>query len=275
MPYNGVLVLANKRISIIIPAYNEERYLARCLDSVALQVQRPYEVLVVDNNSSDRTVEIAGRYPFVKMLYERQQGRVFAQNKGFAEAKGDILARIDADAVLPADWTERISKHFAHPGALKTAWTGGASFYNVRFPRFVSWAYNWVESRCNWLLTGHPSLWGSSMALPRKAWLEVADDVCQIADLHEDFDLSIHLYEHGYRIMYDVHTKVGVELRPVYARPGVVWQYLSMWPRTLRLHGIWTWIICWPMAVLIFVGMPFFGISERLARLIGRKPRGR
>jgi len=56
-------------ISIIIPAYNEERYLGRCLDAIAAQSVRPYEVIVVDNNSSDDTAKVAQRYPFVTLLH--------------------------------------------------------------------------------------------------------------------------------------------------------------------------------------------------------------
>lgn len=274
MTYNRYLV-SEQRISIIIPAYNEERYLGRCLDSVAAQVVRPYEVVVVDNNSTDRTAAIARKYPFVRLLHESTQGRVFAQNTGFNAATGSVLARIDADAVLPPDWTAHITDYFAtRPGALQTAWTGGASFYNVRFPRMVSALYCWIAFRFNRLFAGHSSLWGSSMAIPTGLWTAVKDEVCMRGDLHEDLDVSIHLHRHGYPIVYDKRMKVGVELRPAYANPRKLWAYLQLWPRTLAIHGIWTWPLCWPVNLLMFAGMPFFGISERLARLFKRKPLG-
>jgi glycosyltransferase involved in cell wall biosynthesis len=272
MPYNIRVVVKAKRISIIIPAYNEERYLGRCLESIAAQTQ---QVIVVDNGSSDGTAEVARRYPFVTLVRQPKRGRIFAQNTGFNAATGDVLARGDADAIFPADWVERIADYFGQPGAMKTAWTCGARFYNVRFPRVVSWAYGWIAFRFNRLLTGHSSLWGSSMAVPRQAWTAISAEVCTTPDLHEDLDLSIHLYQHDYSIVYDKHTKVGVELRPAYAGPREVWAYLSMWPRTLRRHGIWTWVVCHPVNVVVFVGMPFFGISERLARLFGLTPRNR
>lgn len=261
----------NKRISIIIPAYNEERYLARCLDSVAAQVQKPYEVIVVNNGSTDKTAAIARRYPFVTLLDEPQRGRASAQTAGFNAATGDILARTDADAILPADWTARIADYFARPEADKTAWASGALFYNVRFTRLVSYLYGWVGFSLNRLLTGHPSLWGSSMAFPRAAWQTVASEMCMQPDLHEDLDLSIHLHQHGYAVVPDRHTKVGVEFRPAYASPHKVWEYLQLWPRTLRIHNRWQWVLCWPVNILVFINMPFFGISERIARFFGRK----
>jgi glycosyltransferase involved in cell wall biosynthesis len=231
------------------------------------------EVVVVDNNSTDATAEIAGRYPFVTLLREPQQGRVFARNTGFRAAQGGILARIDADAVLPDDWTVRVAKYFEQPGAQATAWTGGALFYNVRFARLVSGVYDLLVFNANRLLTGHPTLWGSNMALPRELWQAVEGKVCLRNDIHEDLDLAIHLHCQGYSIVYDRHTKVQVQLRRVRSNRHELWRYLQMWPQTLRVHSIGMWRVCWLFgAACIYALTPFFGISERIARLFGRKP---
>jgi len=155
---------------------------------------------------------------------------------------------------------------------MNTAWSGGARFYNVRFPRLVSTAYDWVVFPINKVLTGHPSLWGSNMALPRKLWSQVKMDVCMETNMHEDLDLSIHVHQHGYKVVFDRHSKVGVELRPAHSSPAQVWEYLRMWPRTLAKHHIRTWPLCWVICLPIFLGMPFFGISERVARIFGRRP---
>ncbi len=273
MPYNVELVSQKLRISIIIPCFNEERYLARCLDSVALQAQLPHEVLVIDNNSTDDTVAIARRYPFVKVIQEAKQGRVFARNTGFRAATGTVLGRIDADAVLPTDWTTRIANYYARPGVDTTAWTGGALFYNVRFPRLVSGVYDLLVFGFNRLLAGHPTLWGSNMALPKTLWEAVAGDVCLRNDVHEDLDLAIHLHRRQYQIVYDRHTKVHVQLRRVRSSRHELWEYLQMWPRTLRLHGLKTWPICWFFGdFLLYLVTPLFSISERVARAFGRKP---
>jgi glycosyltransferase involved in cell wall biosynthesis len=273
MSYNISLVTVTNRISIIIPCFNEERYLGRCLDAIALQAEPPFEVLVVDNNSTDRTFTIAKSYPFVTLVTEPTQGRVYARNTGFNVAHGDILARIDADAVIPAGWTQRVSKFFEQPEASETAWTGGAFFYNIRFPHLVSAFYNALVFGFNRLLAGHPSLWGSNMALPKCLWQQVQPDVCLRNDVHEDLDLAIHLHRRGIKIAYDRHTTVHVQLRRVRSSRRELWAYLQMWPRTLRVHGIWTWFICWLFGdVLLFAFTPLFSISERIARLCGRKP---
>jgi len=262
-----------QRISLIIPAYNEERYLARCLDAVAAQTVKPFEVIVIDNNSTDTTAEIARRYRFVRLLHEPAQGRVYARNTGFDAARGTILARIDADAVLPADWVERLSLYYHRPEAQLTAWTGGALFYNVRFPHAVSSVYNGLVFGFNRLLAGHPTLWGSNMALPKALWHEAKADVCLRNDVHEDLDLAIHLHRCGRTIHYQRHAKVHVQLRRVRSSRHELWAYLQMWPRTLRVHGIQTWPICWLFGdVLLYVATPLFSIAERIARAFGRKP---
>jgi len=233
----------------------------------------PFEVIVIDNNSSDNTVAKAKAYGFVTVLSEQHQGRVFARNAGFQAARGDIIARIDADTVLPPDWTTQLSTYFDRPDALQTAWTGAAHFYNVRFPHTVSAVYNWLVFRFNFLLIGHPSLWGSNMAVPKKLWDTVASDVCLRNDIHEDLDLAIHLHRAGHHITYDKHVKTIVQLRRVRSNRRELWAYLQMWPRTLRVHGIHTWPICWLFGdVLLYVLTPFLSLSEQVARVFGRKP---
>ena len=89
-------------LSIVIPAYNEENYLRACLDSIAAQTVMPDKVIVVDNNSTDKTVALARSYDFVTLVHERQQHQSFAQATGFNLASSDIIGRIDADSILPA-----------------------------------------------------------------------------------------------------------------------------------------------------------------------------
>lgn len=100
--------------SIIIPAYNEEKYIGRCLKSVlALRKPSDYEVIVVNNASTDKTPEIVKSiFPEVRLINEPKKGLTRAYNRGAREAKGEILVFVDADMILPSDHLERISKEF-------------------------------------------------------------------------------------------------------------------------------------------------------------------
>src|ERR1700722_13666836 len=98
------------KLSIVVIAYNEEEYLRQCLEAIKQQLYPPEEVIVVNNNSTDKTVKIAQSFPFVKLIHEKEQGMIPARNAGFDAAKGDLLARIDADTRPPVDWVVRVHK---------------------------------------------------------------------------------------------------------------------------------------------------------------------
>jgi glycosyltransferase involved in cell wall biosynthesis len=90
-------------VSVIIPAYNAERYLAEALDSVAAQGYRPLEVIVVDDGSTDGTAGLAARFPNVRYMYQANRGPAAARNAGLALAQGEMVAFLDADDVWSDD----------------------------------------------------------------------------------------------------------------------------------------------------------------------------
>lgn len=177
-------------LSIIILAYNEESYLQACLQAIARQTVKPFEVIMVDNNSTDNTVKIAKKFPFVKVVSESVQGMIPARNKGFSVANGDVLVRIDADSQLRPDWVETAEKIFSD----KTVNAVSGLALTKTLPQ--DWApYTRLWSRMYMLWTeaefGIPILWGANMALRKNAWDEIKDKVCMDDKLvHEDQDLS-------------------------------------------------------------------------------------
>lgn len=262
------------RVSIVIPAHNEERHLRACLDAIAAQTVPVYEVVVADNNSTDGTVALAREYAFVKVVKEPRQGRVYARNKGFDAADGDIIGRIDADIVLPPDWVHCIREFYADERHRLTAWTGAGYFYNVRMPRLVSWAFGLFAFRLNKLLLGQYSLWGSNMALPALLWQSVRDEVCLRNDVHEDLDLAMHLGDRDFTIYYDTDekTQVRAELRRVHSNRHELWEYLNWWPRALKIHGNKLWPVCWFFGVLILYAATLVLVAgEKLSRVGGRR----
>lgn len=231
----------SKTVSIVIPAYNEERFIAACLDSIARQSFKPHEVIVVDNNSRDDTVAIAGRYSFVRVIDEPRQGIVHARNAGFDAATGDIIGRIDADTVLPVDWVARVRHFYSFEDNAIKALTGGCYFYNLRLPRFNGWLQGLLVYRLNRTIVGFYLLFGSNMALPRPLWLNVRDAVCRRIDIHEDLDLAMHLHDAGYRIHFQENLRVGVYLKRVYGHRNQLKKHLRRWPLTLQAHHYDRW----------------------------------
>ncbi|MFA5131119.1 MAG: glycosyltransferase family 2 protein [Patescibacteria group bacterium] len=101
-----------KKISIIIPALNEERNIAACLRSLKQQdYQGEKEIIVVDNNSTDRTGAVA-REEGALVLFEETRGVIPAREKGTLAATGDIIIQTDADTTFPTDWLSKIMKGF-------------------------------------------------------------------------------------------------------------------------------------------------------------------
>jgi glycosyltransferase involved in cell wall biosynthesis len=99
-------------ISVVIPAYNEEKYIGRCLESVRDQTYNgPLEIVVVDNNCTDRTAEIA-RSMGATVVAEPVRGIGSARQRGALAARGEIIASTDADTVVPPNWLERIARRF-------------------------------------------------------------------------------------------------------------------------------------------------------------------
>ncbi|MEK7153660.1 MAG: glycosyltransferase family 2 protein [Patescibacteria group bacterium] len=257
------------RVSIVIPAHNEERHLQLCLEAIAAQAVPPFEAIVVNNNSTDQTAKVARSFPFVRIVTEPNQGIVHARNTGFDTAKGDIIGRIDADIQLPPQWVAHVQAFYADGAHANQAWSGTGYFYNVHLPRLVSWAYGLFAFRLNKVLTGHYTLWGSNMAITQEQWEKVRGNTCDRVDIHEDLDLAIHLDRAGYGITYDTSIKTNAELRRVHADRHKLWDYLQWWPRTLRIHNKKTWVVCWFFgAFLLYLATFLLVLIDYLARKI-------
>jgi len=189
-------------ISLILPVYNEERYIKACLDAISKQTIMPDEVLVIDNNCSDKTIAVARTYAFVKIIKEEKQDLIYARDKGFNIASSDILGRIDADSVLEPNWVETVLKSFTEDKELQGV-TGLAKTYLFTFaknytPTTVSKSYlQFVEASYRIGM-----MWGANMAIRRTAWLAVKDSV-QLDDkiVHEDQDISCCFSLHGLKVV--------------------------------------------------------------------------
>lgn len=116
------------RFSVVIPAFNEEFYLADCLASLAVQdFVGPVEIIVVDNNSTDLTAAVA-RAGGATLVFEPQRGVCHARQRGTELAHGEIVISADADTVYRRDWLRRIDTWFtAHPQGVAV---GGPCYFH-------------------------------------------------------------------------------------------------------------------------------------------------
>jgi len=110
--------VADKNISVVVPFRNAERHLDRCAVGLLTQSypESSYEIIMVDNNSTDRSVEVVQSHPEIRLLREPKQGAYAARNHGVAAAQGQIIAFTDADCVVAPDWLEKMSEAMSDSG---------------------------------------------------------------------------------------------------------------------------------------------------------------
>ncbi|MFO1520296.1 MAG: glycosyltransferase family A protein [bacterium] len=119
--------MAKPLVSVVIPVYNGEKFLSETLKSVFAQDYGFFEVVVVDDGSTDRSAEIAQSFP-AKYVRQANQGHAVAKNRGVEESKGEMLAFLDADDLWhPSKLTVQQGRMEANPG-----W-GGSIHYQRLF----------------------------------------------------------------------------------------------------------------------------------------------
>lgn len=104
-------------VSVIIPAYNEEKSMAKTLDSILFTKYPNFEVIIVDDGSKDNTLKIAKNYQSkkVKVFSKKNGGKASALNFGIAKAKGEILFTMDADTFVDEKSMIKMVRYFKNP----------------------------------------------------------------------------------------------------------------------------------------------------------------
>lgn len=221
-------------ISVVVPAYNEEKLLPTCLQALLNQARPPDEIIVVDNNSSDQTASVARAYG-VTIVSETQQGIMPAVYTGMVASKGDIIARCDADSIVPPDWLERIEMILqSSPGAAGV--TGVGKFYGTGRLR-ANFAQSWYMY-AYFLLVGSAlanwPIFGSNCAIRRVVWREIEGSVHrERSDVHDDMDISVHIPP-TQPIIFRPSLVVGISARAL-RLSDMKRRYMCGW-KTLSLH---------------------------------------
>lgn len=231
-------------VSIIIPAWNEEEHIADCLTCAMRQTVPAKEILVVDNKSTDKTVEIVTRFiadhpdAHIRLLHQdAEQGLIPTRNYGLNRATGDILGRVDSDSMLRPDWVEQATRIFAaHPDVMGA--TGPVAYYDMPAARVSLRGDNIIRRHIYRADGGQTLLFGSNMALRAMAWRIIAHEVCRDkADvMHEDIDVSLHLFSHDFRTYYSRHLVVGISARRMDTSFKSFSNYMDRFHNTFAAH---------------------------------------
>lgn len=218
-------MISNKKepkISVVIPAYNEEKYITKTLESLKKQISPPFEIIVVDNNSGDRTKEIAKSFG-VKVIIEKIKGTGAARKKGFENASGEIIATTDADTILPPNWLYKIKEAFLkNPEIIAVG--GPYRFDSKKYKIFVEF-FAWIWIFLDKIFNKGNNIPGVNMAVLKSAYKKVGGfKNCG----YEDLDLSLRLKKYG-KVLFLKDLLVITSFRR-YAQKGffkTVWKYMK------------------------------------------------
>lgn len=177
-------------LSVVIPAYNEEKRLPEHLASLEREIARSgcvVEVIVVNNASTDRTAEIARSYPWVRVVDEPKKGMVRARQAGFLVAKGDLIANLDADTIVPEGWIDTVLSAFVHDVRL-VALSGPYIYYDL------SWIHRALTRL--WYYIGYISHLINQYVLHVGAMVQGGNFILRRSALEQigGFDTSIEFY---------------------------------------------------------------------------------
>lgn len=209
------------KVSVVIPAMNAEKSIGKCLDSLEGQSFRDFEVIVVDDGSSDRTIEVANSYPRARVLKQEHAGPAVARNGGAMAAKGGIVVFTDSDCVPDRKWLEEMVRPFEGKEI-----AGVQGRYRTRQRSLVARLIQLeieksYEKMAKQELIDFMSTY--SAAYRKSVFVEMKgfDTSFPIAS-GEDTDLSFRVNEAGYSMVFRPEAVV------FHSHPESLWKYLKV-----------------------------------------------
>jgi glycosyltransferase involved in cell wall biosynthesis len=232
------------KISVVIAAYNEEKLIAKCIEAVKNQTypKKDYEILVIDNNSTDKTAQIAKKLGAKVIPYKKEQGFSVTKQFGAKQAKGKIIAITDADSIPDKHWLEKIEKVMQNKDLVCV---GGPVLSTE--DTLVSIPFVIYDSifRINQLF-GISLIWGPNMAVRRDAFMQVggintklktSDDWELILRLQKKFGIRSTLYTKTLHVKTSPQKQKTLRAIIPYSLYGVV-NYVSIFIlRKSRTYG--------------------------------------
>ena len=198
----------NPLVSVCIPAYNAEKYVAEALDSVLSQSYPHIEIVVVNDGSTDQTARVLDGYRMkgVKVIHQENKGQCVAANRAFRESQGELIKFFDADDILSERFVElQVEKLQKHPNSIASAEWG--RFYNDDIRTYkLNPEDVWQDMKpLDWLLTsmrGGLNMMQCALWLIPRPLLEKAGVWDERLSLINDFEFMIRVILHAEGIRF-------------------------------------------------------------------------
>lgn len=199
-------------VSVIIPAYNEEKVIGRTIEWLVKSTYKNFEVIVVDDGSTDETCNVVEDFikanPNIRLISKKNGGKFSALNLGFREAKADFIVTIDADTIILPDTIRNLIAPFAdenvdavcgnvNVGNVKNILTGFQAVEYITTQNYDRRAFD--DLNCISVVPGATGAWKKEKVLECGGYSHLT--------LTEDADLTLTMLEHGARIVYSPEAK--------------------------------------------------------------------
>lgn len=190
-----------QRVTVYIPCYNVESYLSHSIEGVLRQTYGVDELLIIDDGSRDRTLQIAARYPVRVVQHESNRGLAVARNTAFRCARNELVAAVDADCVPEPDWLERLVPLLDREGVVAA---GGCLVETVLHSVADRWRKAHMPQDWGSEQTLNPRfMFGNNLLLRKSVVEEVGGYVESLRTNGEDVDISARIRARGYSFVYE------------------------------------------------------------------------
>ncbi len=259
-------------VSVLIPCYNEEKVICKTIESVLNSNYKNFEVIVVDDGSSDASYELVCSQfrdnPRIKCFRKENGGKAFALNFGLQQATGDIFIAIDADTIFDREAIRLMTRYFSDP--LVAAVSGNVKVGN-RHKMLTQWQHSeyvtgfnlerraYSELNCITVVPGAIGAWRKDLVLEQGGF--------QHDTLAEDTDMTLSLLEKGCRIEFEENAKAYTEAPETFRsliKQRFRWTYGTL--QCLWKHK--TALFNRQQKTLGFIAMPFMWIFQYVFQML-------
>ena len=191
----------NPQVSIIFPVKDTAKYLPACLDSILAQTYTNWELIAVDDFSSDQSLQILKSYAEkdsrIRVVKADKPKLIAVLNQAFSLSKGDVITRMDSDDIMPENKLE-LMVNAAEKGCVVT---GKVHYFTDEgelgegFKKYADWLNNLVDNNNHWQEIFQECV------IPSQCWMMYRDDFKRIGAFHsesypEDYDLCFRMFKH-------------------------------------------------------------------------------
>jgi biofilm PGA synthesis N-glycosyltransferase PgaC len=240
---------SSPRVSILIPAWNEEVGILKTLNSVISANYPDFEVIVINDGSTDNTHQIirdflatadCPKYCSLKYLKLKNGGKAQALNKALTYATGEIIITIDADSIMHPDAITHITRQFCDPAVAAVAGNVsiGNRFAGLGIIQQLEYLFGFYMKRADSVFNAVYIIGGAAAAYRTSTLIDVGGFDCSV--ITEDIELSTRMLSHGYKCRYepkaivytegpsDIRSLCNQRLRWKYGRFQTFYKYRSL-----------------------------------------------